>query len=169
VWQAGSSRATDAGEGRGRRAEEVAQVREMSQDERRAFLTTSGRTGVLTTVRPDGRPHAAPIWFLLDADDLVFTTWETSVKARNLARDPRAGLVVDDPAFPYAYVLVEGRCAVRDLRDDLAALRRWTTRIAARYVPADQVDAYGSRNAVAGELLVRLQPEHLVAQTEIAG
>lgn len=144
-------------------------MREMSDGERRAFLTTPGRTGVLTTVRPDGRPHAAPIWFLLDGDDLVFTTWETSVKARNLARDRRAGLVVDDAAFPFAYVLVEGRCEVLDLRDDLAALRRWTTSIAARYVPPDQVDAFGTRNAVAGELLVRLQPDHLVAQTEIAG
>lgn len=144
-------------------------MREMSHDERRAFLSTPGRTGVLTTVRPDGRPHAAPIWFLLDGDDLVFTTWETSVKARNLTRDPRAGLVVDDPAFPFAYVLVEGCCELQDLRDDLPTLRHWTTGIASRYVPADQVDAFGARNAVAGELLVRLQPEHLVAQTEIAG
>jgi PPOX class probable F420-dependent enzyme len=149
--------------------QEVAGVREMSDGERRAFLTTPSRTGVLTTVRPDGRPHAAPIWFLLDGDDLVFTTWETSVKARNLTRDPRAGLVVDDPAFPFAYVLVEGRCELFDLRDDLATLRDWTTRIAARYVPPDRVDAFGDRNAIAGELLVRLRPDHVVAQLEIAG
>jgi PPOX class probable F420-dependent enzyme len=144
-------------------------VREMSDEERCAFLTTPGRTGVLTTVRPDGRPHAAPIWFDLDDDDLVFTTWETTVKARNLARDPRAGLVVDDATFPFAHVLVEGRCEVTDLRDDLPELRRWTTRIAARYVPPDRVEVFGARNAVAGELLVRLRPDHLVAQTEIAG
>jgi PPOX class probable F420-dependent enzyme len=144
-------------------------VREMTDDERRGFLTAPGRTGILTTVRPDGRPHAAPVWFVLDDDDLVFTTWETSVKARNLARDPRAGLVVDDAAFPFAYVLVEGRCEVGDLRDDLATLRGWTTRIAARYVPADRVESFGARNAVAGELLVRLRPDHVVAQTEIAG
>jgi PPOX class probable F420-dependent enzyme len=147
----------------------VAAVREMSDEQRRAFLTTPGRTGVLTTVRPDGRPHAAPIWFDLDGDDLVFTTWETTVKARNLARDPRAGLVVDDAAYPFAYVLVEGRCELTDLRDDLTALRRWTTRIASRYVPADRVDAFGARNAVPGELLVRLRTDHVVAQTEIAG
>jgi len=46
----------------------------MTPDECRAFLLARARTGKLATVRADGRPHIAPIWFTLDGDDLIFTT-----------------------------------------------------------------------------------------------
>src|SRR6187551_2124231 len=61
----------------------------MSREEWRGFISAGGRTGKLATVRPDGRPHVVPVWFVLDGEDLVFTTWHTSVKAVNLRRDPR--------------------------------------------------------------------------------
>jgi nitroimidazol reductase NimA-like FMN-containing flavoprotein (pyridoxamine 5'-phosphate oxidase superfamily) len=41
---------------------------EMTEAEWRAFLTERPRTGKLATVRADGRPHVAPIWFDLDDD-----------------------------------------------------------------------------------------------------
>jgi PPOX class probable F420-dependent enzyme len=138
---------------------------EMTADERRAFLSTGGRTGVLATVRRDGRPHAAPIWFLLDGDDVVFMTGGDTVKGRNLARDPRATLVVDDAGFPFAFAVPEGTC---ELSDDLDELRRWSTPIAARYVPADQAEAYGARNAVPGELLVRMTVTRTITMTAVA-
>lgn len=45
----------------------------------------------------------------------------------------------------------------------------WATRIAARSMGEDQADAYGRRNAVPGELLVRLTPEKIVAEANVAG
>jgi PPOX class probable F420-dependent enzyme len=123
--------------------------------ERRAFLAGGAPTAALATTRADGSPHVAPIWFLPDGDDVVFTTWHASVKGRNLARDPRAALSVDDPGFPFAFVVLEGTCT---LSDDLAQLSIWATRIAARYVPAGRAEEFGARNAVTGELLVRLTP-----------
>jgi nitroimidazol reductase NimA-like FMN-containing flavoprotein (pyridoxamine 5'-phosphate oxidase superfamily) len=41
-------------------------MRDMSEAERRAFLTHGTRTGKLATVRADGSPHVVPIWFTLD-------------------------------------------------------------------------------------------------------
>src|SRR5262252_4043068 len=67
----------------------------MSHEEWRAFLLSSPRTAKAATVRPDGRPHIAPVWFDLDDDDVIFTTWHTTVKARDLQRDPRISLCVD--------------------------------------------------------------------------
>lgn len=138
---------------------------EMTARERRRFLSTGSRTGVLATVRHDGRPHAAPIWFLLDGDDVVFMTGGDTVKGRNLARDPRATLVVDDANFPFAFAVLEGTC---ELSDDLDELRRWSAPIAARYVPADQVEAYGARNAVPGELLVRMSVTKTITTSDVA-
>src|SRR5688500_1967278 len=102
----------------------------MDDDRRRAFLAHGTRTAKLATTRADGRPHVAPIWFVLDGDDVVFTTAETSVKGRTLQRDPRVAMVVDDERPPFAFVLVEG---VAELSTDPEDLLRWATRIGARY------------------------------------
>ena len=63
----------------------------MSQTEVVAFLqAVPPHTGKLATVRADGRPHLAPVWYAVDEDGTVlFNTGETTVKGRNLARDPR--------------------------------------------------------------------------------
>jgi len=46
----------------------------MSPEEIREFLAHGTRTGKLATVRANGAPHVAPVWFVLDGDDLVFNT-----------------------------------------------------------------------------------------------
>ncbi len=140
-------------------------MRPMSAEELWAFLRDGARTAVLATVRADGRPHAAPIWYAVDGEQLVFTTWHTTVKAANLRRDPRVCLLVDDEAPPFAFVQVEG---LATLSEDLAELRRWAALIGGRYMGADQAEAYGARNGVPGELLVRVTPTRIVAQAEIA-
>ena len=48
--------------------------RSITRDGWRAFVAHGTRTGKLATVRRDGRPHVVPVWFVLDGDDLVFTT-----------------------------------------------------------------------------------------------
>lgn len=140
-------------------------MRAMSPEEARAFLLERPRTAKLATVRADGRPHVAPVWFDLDGDDLVFTTWHTTVKAVNLRRDPRVSLCVDDEAPPFAFVLVEGTAA---LYKDLDELRHWATRIAGRYMGQEQAEAFGQRNGVAGEILVRVRPSRILGQGDIS-
>jgi PPOX class probable F420-dependent enzyme len=44
----------------------------------------------LCTSRPDGRPHAMPVWGLWDGETLWFGTGLESVKAHNLAANPHA-------------------------------------------------------------------------------
>jgi PPOX class probable F420-dependent enzyme len=137
----------------------------MSDAEWREFVGHGTRTGVLATVRPDGRPHTVPVWFLLDGDDVVFTTWHTSVQAGNLRHDPRAALCVQDEALPYSFVTIEGTVRIGD---DPGQLREWATRIATRYVGPELGGQYGARNGVEGELLVRLTPTRVVAHAAIA-
>jgi len=140
-------------------------VERMSDVQRRAFLAAGAPTAQLATVRADGRPHVAPIWFHTDGDDLLFTTWADSVKGRNLVRDPRAAVNVDEPVFPFAFVVLEGHCTISE---DPETLSRWSRHIAARYVPAERAAEFGARNAVPGELLVRLTPSRIIAQRGVA-
>lgn len=138
----------------------------MSADETREFLSHGRRTGKVATTRADGRPHVAPIWFVLDGEDLVFMTGAATVKGRSLARDPRLSLVVDLEEPPYSFVMVEGTAT---LSDDLEAMLPLSIAIARRYVGAEQAEAFGRRNAVAGELLVRVRPSKIVAVADLMG
>jgi PPOX class probable F420-dependent enzyme len=140
-------------------------MRQMTRAEALAFLLERPRTAKLATVRADGRPHVAPIWYDLDGETIVFTTWHTSVKGLNIGRDPRISLCVDDDVPPFAYVLIEG---VASLSNDLAELQHWATRISGRYMGAELAESYGARNGVPGELLVRVTPTRIIGQANIS-
>ncbi|MFE2011040.1 PPOX class F420-dependent oxidoreductase [Streptomyces sp. NPDC059491] len=133
----------------------------MTEDQWRAFVSAGTRTGKLATVRDDGSPHVVPVWFVLDGDDFVFNTGKGTVKGRNLARDGRVSLCVDDDTPPFAFVTLSGQA---EITEEPAELLRWATRIAARYMGEDRADAFGRRNAVPGELLVRVRIDKVIAE-----
>jgi PPOX class probable F420-dependent enzyme len=138
----------------------------MTDAQRRAFLSEGTRTGKLATTRKDGGPHVTPIWFVLDGDDIVFTTHESSLKGKSVLRDGRVSMVVDDQEPPYSFVMVTGTATVsRDL-DDLVA---WATKIGSRYMGAERAVEFGQRNGVEGELLVRITPSKMIALANVSG
>ena len=140
-------------------------TREMTGDEWQRFLLARPRTAKLATVRNDGRPHVAPIWFDLDGDELLFTTGETTIKGHAIRRDARVCLCVDDEEPPFSFVVVEGAASIST---DVDQLRYWAARIGGRYMGPERAGEYGARNAVAGELLVRVEPTRVVARAGIA-
>jgi PPOX class probable F420-dependent enzyme len=131
-----------------------------------AFLSAGTRTGKLAYSGADGRPLVAPIWFIVEGDVLVFNTGKATAKGRALARDPRATLCVDLEEPPYGFVQVQGDAG---LSEDPGELLRTATAIAARYMGDDRAEEYGKRNAVPGELVVRLRPAKVIAHFNISG
>lgn len=140
-------------------------AQKMTEGEWRAFVSHGTRTGKLSTVRADGSPHVTPIWFLLDGDDFVFNTDKNSVKGRNLARDGRVALCVDEDQPPFAFVVLRGHA---ELSEDLDELRHWATRIGARYMGEERAEEFGERNGVPGELLVRVRIDKVLAYSAVA-
>src|SRR5689334_627620 len=140
-------------------------ARDMTTEEWHEFVCEGTRTGKLATTRADGRPHVTPVWIVLDGDDVVLTTGSDSVKAKTIRREPRVSLVVDDQAPPYSYVMVEGTAT---LHDDLDEMLPIATRIGARYMGPDRAEEFGRRNAVPGELLVRIRPANVLAYADIS-
>jgi PPOX class probable F420-dependent enzyme len=140
-------------------------ARPMSEAEIQAFLTAGTRTGKLATTMADGSPHVMPIWFLYEDGEIILNTATDSVKARNLQRDPRASLVVDEEVAPYSFVHVRGSVT---LGEDPAELLRTATAIGARYMGAERGEEFGRRNAVPGELIVRLRPTRVIALADLA-
>jgi PPOX class probable F420-dependent enzyme len=139
----------------------------MTDDEVRAFITSDPpHTGKLATVRADGRPHVAPVWYAVDEDgSIVFTTGEDTVKGRNLARTGYAAISIDDERPPFSFVVLEGPV---ELVADTDELRRWATVLGGRYMGEDTAEAFGERNAVPGELLARLRPQTVTSAKDLA-
>jgi len=147
----------------------------MSDEELLEFLEAEpARTAKLATVRADGRPHVAPVWFALDpatADDgspigdLVINTGADTLKGKALRRDPRVALCVDDELPPYSFVSIEG---VATVSEELSEVAHWAAVIGGRYMGAENAEEYGRRNGVPGELLVRVHPTNIVAVADLA-
>ncbi|HWD50840.1 MAG TPA: PPOX class F420-dependent oxidoreductase [Acidimicrobiales bacterium] len=147
----------------------------MSQDEVLAFLQSDPpHTAVVSTVRADGRPHVAPVWFALDTStagadnplgDIVFNTGEDTVKGRTLRRDPRVALCIQDERPPHAFLTIDGVATLSEEPDELF---RWASLLGGRYLGADRAEELGRRNGVPGELLVRVRPRQVVGLAELA-
>jgi len=148
---------------------------EMSKKEIRKFLMQGTFTGKLATVKKDGSPHVVPIWFVLDdhnksgggGDDIIFTTNSTSVKAKNIQRDNKVSICVDDQTPPFSFVIVYGTAKIYHYKQN--ELFRLATKIAQRYIGKDNAEDYGRRNSTEGEVLVRIKPTRIIAEKDIAG
>ena len=134
-------------------------------DEVAQFLSAGTRTGMLGYVAPDGRPLVAPVWFIVDNGEPVFNTGRDTAKGRALVRDSRVVICVDDPHPPYSFVQVQGTAYVKDGAEDLLEI---ATRIGGRYMGAHRAKEFGQRNAVSGELVVRVHPTKVNSAFNIA-
>ncbi len=117
-------------------------------------------------VRADGSPHVAPVWIDLDGHDIVFMTSAATIKGKAILRDPRVSLCLDDERPPFSFLTISGDASTSTDPDELL---HWGTRIGARYMGADLGEAYGRRNAVPPEMVVRGRPRTLVAKVDVAG
>jgi PPOX class probable F420-dependent enzyme len=118
------------------------------------FLATTPNVTV-ATVRPDGLPQLTPNWFLWTGEVFWISTAAVTVKTRNLRRDPRIVLCVDDvPSGDYVQVtgtatLIEGEAA----REPTLALCR-------KYMPDDTVEAHWESLLATGpQLIIEVRPD----------
>jgi PPOX class probable F420-dependent enzyme len=104
--------------------------RELTQAER-DFLCEP-RYAVLGTTNDDGSAHLTVMWYLLEGDEVMFNTAAGRKKPDNLARDPRASLIVPDG---YRFVRVDGTVRAND---DQALAQADIRRLAFRYYQSEE-------------------------------
>lgn len=88
----------------------------MTEEELAAYLA-SQKTVIVATMGPRGRPHLMPLWYVPDGLTLRAWTYAKSQKARNLERDPRATLQVEDGVQYHELRGVMLECDVELVRD----------------------------------------------------
>jgi PPOX class probable F420-dependent enzyme len=112
----------------------------------------------LATVRPDGSPHTAPVWYRYIDGVFYVLTERSSRKAQNIAHDPRVELCIDDrERAPYHSVIVRGRAAIEPYPGDA-----WRLALAERYLGAAGARRYTEDMPPTGdEILLRIEPEQI--------
>lgn len=74
---------------------------DLLRDETKAFA-------YLATIMPDGSPQVTPIWFNTDGGHILINTAIGRVKDRNMRRQPKIALTIQDPHNPYRYLQIRG-------------------------------------------------------------
>jgi PPOX class probable F420-dependent enzyme len=140
----------------------------MSKDEIKDFLLQRTFTGKLGTINKDGTPHVVPIWYTVDGEDnIIFNTSGKSVKAKNIRRDNRVRLCVDDQTPLFSFVTINGIAEI--ISNEPSEVYKWAKIIAARYMGYNKSEGYGRRNSAEGELLVKIKPIKVIGEKNIAG
>ena len=133
----------------------------MSKAQMQAFLDEP-HIGHLVTLRPDGTPHVAPIWYeYRDGLFLIWTSRETR-KVKNIVGDLRAALSIATDNEPYKYVSVEGTVIVSEADVEATALS-----IAVRYQGRERGTAFIAEYFKEGvSVLLTLTPDKLITWTD---
>ena len=98
-----------------------------------SFLSTHPRA-ILATMRSDGRPQLSPVVVAVDDDGRVLvSTRETAIKAKNLARDPRASVCVINDGFFGEWIQAEGNAELIHLPDAMPMLEDYYRRISGEH------------------------------------
>ncbi|HEX6293530.1 MAG TPA: PPOX class F420-dependent oxidoreductase [Nitrososphaeraceae archaeon] len=142
---------------------------EMTKDEIRNFPLQGTFTGKLGTINKNETPHIVPIWFTLDEDEdnILFNTDNKSVKAKNIRRDNRVRLCVDDQVPLFLFVTIDGGIA-EIISNEPSKVYKWAKIIATRYMGNDKAEEYDKRNSSEGELLMKIKPTKVIGQKDIA-
>jgi PPOX class probable F420-dependent enzyme len=106
----------------------------------------------LATIMPDGTPQVSPVWFEYDGKNIVINSAKGRVKDKNMRRDPRVGLDIQDPDNPYRHVSIRGR--VVQITEDGADAH--IDKLTKKYINQDR---YPYRGQGEVRVIYKIQPE----------
>lgn len=114
----------------------------------------------LGTVRPDGRPHLVPVWFLWDGESISIYSQPDAQKLRNLAANPAVTVALEALGEGSDVVIIEGEARVGAAADVPAVAAAYTDKYAAAiadlgYTSEGMLGAYSR--------LIRVTPRRLLA------
>ena len=132
-------------------------------EEQKKFVSEVN-VAVLASVDGKGRPHATPIWYMLDGEEIVLSVGRGGQKHRNLERNPDVTLVIDSRKLPYYAVMVAGRVEIGPPFDDEQRLA-----LATRYLGEEIGKRYIGTTAGNDSVTLRLEPRKVMEFNGRAG
>jgi nitroimidazol reductase NimA-like FMN-containing flavoprotein (pyridoxamine 5'-phosphate oxidase superfamily) len=114
----------------------------MNDAERDTFLAEPGIIMNIATVDATGAPLVTPIWYIHEDGRIWFTPRQHSEWLKHIRNDARVALSIDEAVQPYRKVVVRGRASIDFEVGNDDAWRDRYRRIAQRYIPVDDANAY---------------------------
>ena len=114
----------------------------LSRAEIHEFFDEREHLARIGTVDDDGTPRVLPLWFIVIGRELLFTPRSPAIIWRNIQRDPRVGISIDEEAAPWRKVTLQGKVRVKHQPGDDDAWRDIYRAIAKRYVADEAADGY---------------------------
>jgi PPOX class probable F420-dependent enzyme len=120
-------------------------------------LLTRPIHGVLTTMMPDGQPQSSLIWCGYDGECACFNTTLERQKGRNLSTNPKATLLIVDPADTTRYIEIRGEVELvqAGALEHLDVLTRRYTSQPCYYGPIFPVERMARETRVIGRIHAR--------------
>lgn len=125
-------------------------------NEKQVRFVEKPRIGRLGTVRRDGAPHVAPVWYRYEDDDFLVLIDRGSQKHRNIEHDDRVAFCIDDDRPPYHTVLVRGRA-----RMEAEPEAAWRLALAVHYLGQDGGRRYIEQSYNSDGVLLRIVVESI--------
>jgi PPOX class probable F420-dependent enzyme len=133
----------------------IATTTSVERDELLEFLRPRHRVVLLTT-RADGTVQGSPVTSGIDAEGrIVISTYPERAKATNVARTPKASVVVLSDEFNGAWVQVDGDAELITLPDALEPLVEYFRSISGEHSDWDE---YREAMTKQGKALIRITP-----------
>jgi PPOX class probable F420-dependent enzyme len=107
----------------------------------------------LATLMPDGRPQVTPVWCDYDGTYVRVNSARGRQKDKNMRRDPRVALSLQDPENPYRYLEIRGRVA--EITEEGADAH--IDSLAKKYLG---VEKYPYRGPDEVRVMYKIEPEH---------
>ena len=127
-----------------------------TQRDRDAFLAQP-HVAILATMSPGNRPHAMPVWYIVEDGALLILTGRGSQKHRNIERNAAVSVTVDRRNPPYYALMIQGRAEIGP-----APSRALHLRLSTRYLGPERGAAYTAQSDVTDSITIRLRPEKTV-------
>lgn len=134
---------------------------QLTPDEQQTMLDAA-RTAILVTIGPDGVPDPTAMWFVVDGDRIVMRTYAKSQKVRNIERDPRVAVLIEDGETydTLRGLQITGRIALsRDVDEVLDVVEG----LARKYEGVDGLDRDSLRDYASKQAVLRLEVDRLVS------
>src|ERR1700753_1855843 len=111
----------------------------------------------VSTLRSDGSVHTAPVWVDVQDGLPVLNTAEGRAWPKNLERDPRVTLTIQNLENPYEYLEIRGKVAERTHE----GADEHIDAMAKKYMDADE---YPLRQPGERLVIIRVEPEHVAVR-----
>ena len=110
--------------------------------------------GHVATLNKDGSPQVSPVWVEYDGKHVIVNSEEKRLKVRNLKRDPRVSISIQNGENPYEYIEIRGKVVEITAEGGFEGIDR----LAKKYMGADK---YPFNKPEDVRVILKIAPEHV--------